>query len=486
MIKVIKRDNREVEFEENKIIKAIAKAAADVYGKIDYKQAEELSKAVIENIRKNYKTIHVEEIQDIVELELMKVDGKVAKSYILYRNERKKNRKNFPYQFIKPETISKYKHLPDPFPSELGKIVYYRTYSRPIEEENRREYWWETVARVVEYSSFLEKEAISRKRPVTPHDIARLQDEADELFDAIFNLKLFPSGRSLWVANTKSSKMYPLSNFNCSFVVIDSFKKFSEIFSVLMLGTGAGLSVEKQYIDKLPKVNTTIEVIHKDIKRVNKNERKEYSELKQIAKNVMEIVVGDSKFGWSTALDFYFQIITQKQYKDIEFILVNYDNVRPAGERLRTFGGYASGEQAIKQMFDKINKLITSKKENGQWYKIKPIDALDIATIIAENVISGGVRRSSEIVFCDPDDKEVIEAKNNLYVKNKNDEWVVNEDLIHRSLSNNTILYKEKPSPEQLKEHFQSMRFSAEPGFGNLQAMQKRRPDAQGGNPLTL
>lgn len=486
MIRVIKRDNREVEFEESKIIKAVAKAAADVYGKIDLEYAEKISRQVIELIAAEYEVIEVEEIQDLVELALMKVDGKVAKSYILYRNERKKHRKAYPYEFIKPETISKYKHLPDPFTTELGKIVYYRTYSRPVESENRRENWWETVARVVEYSSFLEKEALSRTRPVTSHDVARLQKEADELFDAIFNLKLFPSGRSLWVANTLSSKMYPLSNFNCSFVTIDAFKKFSEIFSVLMLGTGAGLSVEKQYINKLPKVNTKIEIIHKDIKRVVKSARKEYSELKQMAENVVEIVVGDSKFAWSTALDFYFQIITQKQYKDIEFIIVNYDNVRPAGERLKTFGGYASGEQAIKQMFEKINKLVVSKRDSGQWYKIKPIDALDIATIIAENVISGGVRRSSEIVFCDPDDKEVIEAKNNLYMKNENDEWVTNNDLIHRSLSNNTILYKKRPTRQQLSQQFQSMRFSGEPGFGNLEEMQRRRPDAQGGNPLTI
>jgi len=484
---VEKRDGRLVDFNANKIVKAITGAAKDLYGELQSDKWIERGKEIANTIEKVFEIedieLTVENIQDQIELELMKIDGKVAKSYILYRSERAKNRKSFPYQFVTPELISKYKHLPDPFPTELGKVVYYRTYARPVESENRRERWWETVARVVEYSSFLEKEAISRKRPVTNHDIARLQKEAEELFDAIFNLKLFPSGRSLWVANTPSSKTYPLSNFNCSFVTIDKFKKFSEIFSVLMLGTGAGLSVEKEYINQLPKINTEIEIIHRDIQRVAKEARKEYSELKQMADNVIEIVVGDSKFAWSNALDFYFQVITQKQYSDIEFILINYNNVRPAGERLKTFGGYASGEQAIKQMFEKINKLVVSKREVDKWYKIKPIDALDIATIIAENVISGGVRRSSEIVFCDPDDTEVIEAKNNLYMKNQKEEWVVNTDLIHRSLSNNTIMYKERPTMDQLKKQFESMRFSGEPGFGNLEEMKRRRPDVQGGNP---
>lgn len=481
-----KRNGSLVEFNSEKIEIAINKAAMDVYGIKNWDPAKNIADTISDKVAESTQVLTVEQIQDEVEFLLMHFDGKVAKSYILYRNERNKTRKDNSYIFVTPQLISKYKHLPDPFPSELGKIVYYRTYARPVEAENRRERWWETVARVVEYSSFLEKEAIAKKRPVTNHDIARLQKEAEELFDAIFHLKLFPSGRSLWVANTVSSKTYPLSNFNCSFVTINSFKKFSEIFSVLMLGTGVGLSVEKKYIQQLPKINTSIEIVHKDIKRVAKTERKEYSELIQKASNILEIVVGDSKFAWSTALDLYFQIISQKQYKDIEYIIINYDNVRPAGERLKTFGGYASGEQAIKQMFDKINNLVISKQDGEIWYKLKPIDALDIATIIAENVISGGVRRSSEIVFCDPDDTEVIEAKNNLYMKNEKDEWVTNQDLIHRSLSNNTILYKEKPTREQLAKQFQSMRYSGEPGFGNLAEMIRRRPDVQGGNPLAI
>ena len=92
MIRVIKRDNREVEFEESKIIKAVAKAAADVYGKVDLQYAEKISRQVIELIAAEYDVIEVEEIQDLVELALMKVDGKVAKSYILYRNDRTKLR----------------------------------------------------------------------------------------------------------------------------------------------------------------------------------------------------------------------------------------------------------------------------------------------------------------------------------------------------------------------------------------------------------
>lgn len=481
---VQKRDGSTIKFEKEKIRIAVEKAAKDALGQLNWNAAREIANSIANRVETSSNIWTVEDIQDEVETLLMSHDAKVAKAYILYRNERQKRRNQpHPFTFVSAKLLSKYKHLPEPFPTELGKIVNYRTYSRPVESENRREHWWETVARVVEYSSFLEQEAIARKRPVTEHDIARLKKEAEDIFDAIFHLKLFPSGRTLWTGNTSSSKAHPLSNFNCSFVTIDEFKKFSEIFSVLMLGTGVGLSVEKKYINLLPRINTQIEVIHRDVKRVEKQNRKEFTELKQMADNVLEIVVGDSKFAWSTALDLYFQIISQKQYSEIEFVLINYDNVRPAGERLKTFGGYASGEQAIKQMFEKINQLVISKQGLAHWYKIKPIDALDLATIIAENVISGGVRRSSEIVFCDPDEVEVITAKNNLFVKDVDGKWSSNSDLIHRSLSNNTIMYKEKPTKEQLATQFQSMRFSGEPGFGNMAEILRRRPDGQGSNP---
>lgn len=288
--------------------------------------------------------------------------------------------------------------------------------------------------------------------------------------------------RSLWVGGTEASKKFPLGNFNCSYVTIDELEKFSEILFVLMLGVGVGLSVESKYVNLLPKINTKIEIIHSDYIPVPKHERKEHTELKMIGKSAIEIEIGDSKNGWKEAVRTYFDIISSKQYEDIEFILINYNNIRPYGEPLKTFGGYASGHTAIKTMFNKIARLIESKRNNqNYWVKLKPIDCLDIATMIAENVISGGVRRSSEIIFCDPDDIEVLEAKNNLYVAENG--WKLNSELTHRTLSNNTIIYNTRPTKEKLKAHFESIKISAEPGFANFKEMQRRRPDVKGANP---
>ncbi len=488
MIKVEKRSKEIVNFDPSKIVVAITKAMSETELGIDERLAKKIASKV-NNEFNQLEIVNIEQLQDYIEVCLMQTRPEVARQYILYRNERAKLRgiKSYSkYKYLSDDFLSKYKHKQDPFPTELGKFVYYRTYSRPIPEENRRERWWETVARVVEFSSILEINAMKRQgSTINELVVSKIKTEAEEIYDMMYNLKLFPSGRSLWVGNTPSSYQYPLSNFNCSFVSIDSLKKFSEVFFVLMLGTGAGLSVERKYVSKLPKINSNIEIIHKDYTAVPRNLRNEHTELTMKTSSVLELTIGDSKFGWSRAMELYLDIISSKQYQDIEFILINYDNVRPAGEILKTFGGRASGHIAIKTMFEKIHNLFQRKKEVNQlqWQTIKPIDCLDISTIIAENVISGGVRRSALIVFCDNDEKEVLEAKANLYYKDDNNNWKSNDKLLHRMLSNNTVFYKEKPTKDEIHKHFEVMKVSGEPAMANFAEMQRRRKDVQGGNP---
>ncbi len=486
-MKVIKRNGKIVDFDRNRIINAINKAMNNI-NETNNKIAENIA-VKIESGNNDQLTVEDIERQVVKELYLANLDS-VADSYSEYKAQRKLLRNIIPdkYEgnFLSKDFISKYKHKPNPFSTELGKFVYYRTYSRPIPEESRREDWWETVFRVVEFNTKLQVDAMKRQGiEITDNTIIELKREAEEIYDLIYHLKLFPSGRSLWVAGSKASYMYALSNFNCSFVAIDALVKFSEIFFVLMLGTGVGLSVQRQYVSRLPKINSKIEVIHKAYEAVPKNQRKEYTELKLINKNAIELEIGDSKFGWSKAIDMYFDIISSKQYVDIEYIFINYNNVRPEGERLKTFGGYASGHNNIKQMFTKIDRILKEKKmTNGrQWQALKPIDCLDIATIIAENVVSGGVRRSAEIVFCDSDEQEVLNAKANLYYQDDNGNWISNNNILNRMLSNNTVIYEHKPTRVQLHNHFEKIKLSGEPAFANFEEMKRRREDVQGGNP---
>lgn len=474
-----------MEFDINKVANAIYNAHIEVDANASRDLATSIAdsvKSVCESETMNGKLLTVECVQDIIEEQLMESNKQVAKRYILYREEKARNRVNRrKYKYLSDTFLSKYKHSQEPFGFDIGKVTYYRTYSRPIPEENRREFWWETVARVVDFSGDLEFMALKRANgSVGIVEIENIRKTAEKMYDLMFNLKLFPSGRSLWVGGTPTSYDNPISNFNCSFVAIDSLKKFSEMLLVLMLGTGVGLSVERKYIDCLPKVNTNIDIIHKTYKHNPK--KKEHTELINMNDGIIKISVGDSRFGWSKALEMFFDVLTSKQYSDVDTLVIEYDFVRPYGTRIKTFGGHASGHEALQTMLEKISDLFKDKG-NEQWVKIGSIDALDIATSIAEGVVAGGTRRSALIVFCDPDDYKVLEAKKGLYTQDSDGNWSIDTKIAHRSLSNNTVFYEERPTKEQLDNQFELIRYSAEPSFGNMAEMKRRRPDAQGGNP---
>lgn len=492
-MKIVKRNGQEVDYDGSKIVQAVAKAMEEVKGGIDKKICYAIEEEVKNTLIAGNYPLTVEGIQDSVENTIMSIPyyQDVAKAYILYRDERNKKREsekekiNSKYQFLDYDFLKSYIRKDDPFPSELGSLVYYRTYSRPVPTEGRRERWWETVARVVEFSASLEVKARWQHSAMKPNDMEEIKNIAKEMYEAMYNLKLFPSGRSLWIGGSPSSYNYSISNFNCSFVTIDDVIKFSEIFFVLLLGTGVGLSVEKKYIKDIAPINTKIKLIHEDYTPVPKEERLEYTELTQFNSNTLKLTVGDSKFGWSESIRMFFDIITSKQFdKDINTIIINYDNIRPEGEPLKTFGGFASGHTNLKNMFQKIDKVIKNRysQTKSKWSNLKSIDVLDIATSIAENVVSGGVRRSSLIILCDPDDREIMEAKAGLYTE-VNGEWIADKELTHRMLSNNTVIREEKPSYKELDEQFKLIRHSAEPSFANMAEMKRRREDAQGGNP---
>lgn len=166
---------------------------------------------------------------------------------------------------------------------------------------------------------------------------------------------------------------------------------------------------------------------------------------------------------------------------------------------MKTFGGTASGHKPLQEMFEGIDKVFKNKLDTtlsaleihcpkkqcdipkhelqkcytcSPWRKIRPIHILDICNLIGNNVVVGGVRRTAEIFLCDSDDEEVITAKNNLQ-----------PHLYHRFMSNNSIIFTQKPSRKELNRIFTSIRINGEPGFFNLEAAQKRRPNVKGVNP---
>ncbi len=467
---VRKRSGTIVPFDKEFIVRAISLAAAAA-GEHGEEAAQQAADAVEARLRQNADGIvDIEHIQDTVEEVLFEQQRfKTAKAYILYRIEKEKTRDSEDWQegLLRKEFLSPYKHAPNPM-EQLGSFVYSRTYSRYLPKQGRREFWWETVRRAVEYNCSL--------APTS-------REEAERLYDNIYHLRQFLSGRTLWVGNTPVADAYPMANYNCAFEVIDSFHAYHDLFYLLMVGSGVGVRVLKDDAAQLPKIRTDVQILHKAYAPRPAAQRLEFTNL-DFTVNTVTISIGDSKEGWAQALEHYFDLLTNSEYNKIQTIIVEYDSIRPRGERLKVFGGTASGYESMMAMLDKIHKVVTAAgaRTGEARTQLAPLDLLDIANIIGENVVSGGVRRTSEIGLVDQDDEACIKAKSNLY-RQINGRWEIDKSIAHRQMSNNSIFYRRKPTREQLHWHLQQMRYSGEPGWVNEEAGKKRRPNFCGCNP---
>lgn len=467
---VKKRSGKVVPFDEEFISRAIFLASVAT-GEADQALVQKITKDVVKRLQATGKEIiDIEKIQDIVEDSLF--DNRcyqTVKAYILYRTEKEKERTNGSWKegLLSREFLSPYKHAPNPM-EQLGSFVYTRTYSRYLPRIGRREFWWETVRRAVEYNCSL--------APTS-------REEAEKLYDNIYHMRQFLSGRTLWVGNTPVAEAYPMANYNCAFEVIDDFHAYHDLFYLLMVGSGVGVRVLKSDAEKLPKIRTNVKILHKAYDPKPAEERLEFTDV-NFTRDTATLSVGDSKEGWAQALERYFDLLTNSEYIKIREIVVVYDSIRPRGEKLKNFGGTASGYESMMTMLAKIHRVITAAgaRAKDSRTQLAPIDLLDIANIIGENVVSGGVRRTSEIGLIDANDRECIEAKSRLY-RQVNGRWEIDKSIAHRQMSNNSIYYQKKPSREMLHWHLQQMRYSGEPGWINEEAGKKRRPNFNGCNP---
>ena len=381
MIRIQKRNGKIVEYAGGKIIMAITSVMLEKEIELNPEMISipmEIERKIKEKLKEDEKIWTVEEISNEIENELLKL-GKVenARDFMNYRVSRANERKSRPtYQLLSKEFLSNYKHQKSPM-TEMGNLVYYRTYSRYIQELQRREYWWETVARAVDYNCSLSYTT---------------KEEAEELYDNIFNLRQFLSGRTFWTGGTEVARKYPMSNYNCAFTTIDSLESFKDLFYLLMIGSGVGLRILKTDVEQLPRFRAGIDIIHKQYSPVPKVLRKDNTSLENTSNEFVKIYVGDSKEGWVQALDFLFMILTSTAYANVTTVAMYYDNVRPKGEPLKTFGGTASGHGSLENMFNKIISVINSRSIYAKkgLFKLQPIDCLDIANIIGENVVVGG------------------------------------------------------------------------------------------------
>lgn len=393
-------------------------------------------------------------------------------------------------RLLTEEFLSKYPDMPEHM-NQLGSFVFYRTYSRWMPSKGRRETWKEAITRAVEYNVNISVEQFNKNGYEVPIESTRV--EAEVLFDNIFNLRQFLSGRTHWVGGAESNvaEKFPLSNFNCSFIDVTKWEDLCDLFYLLLVGTGVGFRCTKENASQLAPIRTDYTLIHSEYKPVPKEERLEHTQLNDIGNGYAKIYVGDSKEGWVQALRWFLTIITEPSYAHIKHIKISYNSIRPKGERLVTFGGTASGYEPMQEMFEGIDKVFKGTLDttlapleekiirvNNEsiistgLYKVRPIHILDIGNLIGNNVVVGGVRRTAEIFLADSDDEEVITAKS-----------YITRELTHRYMSNNSIAFETKPTKEELHNIIESIKINGEPGFFNLEAAKKRRPNAKGVNP---
>ena len=289
-------------------------------------------------------------------------------------------------------------------PTPYQEYIHLSRYARYRYDENRRETWDETVDRYFDF--FVEHLQSECDFKLTPKVIGPIKE-------AVKDLKVMPSMRCLMTAGP-ALKKENVAGYNCSYIAVDSLRAFDELLYVLMNGTGVGFSVERQYVNELPRIND------------------EFFETDTV------IIVSDSKLGWAKAL------------RELIFLLAagqipkwNLSRIRPAGAPLKTFGGRASGPEPLEDLFHFSVEIF----RNAAGRKLTSLEAHDICCKIAEVVVVGGVRRSALISLSNLSDDRMRHAKAGRW-------WESNQQ---RALANNSACYTERPDMGIFMEEWKSL-----------------------------
>lgn len=313
-------------------------------------------------------------------------------------------------------------YLSDPY----RQFIHTSRYARWLDYEVRRETWGETVDR---YMVFLSEHLRDHADYTVPEDLY------SDLRTAIYNQDIMPSMRALMTAGPALARNN-VAGFNCSYLPIDSIRSFDEVLYILMNGTGVGYSVEKKYVDQLPPV---AENFHK---------------------TDSVVVVGDSKEGWAASFREVLALLWAGQIPSWDT-----SKVRPAGARLKTFGGRASGPGPLEDLFAFTVNLMT----NAAGRKLTTLEAHDLVCKIASVVVVGGVRRSALISLSDLSDNRMALAKSGQW-------WESNPQ---RALANNSVAYTVKPDMASFMSEWKTLydSKSGERGIFNRWAAKRLVPE---------
>ena len=305
----------------------------------------------------------------------------------------------------------------------LSETKFYEGYSRYKEEDNRYETWDEAVDRVIDMHS---KNYNKKSNELTPY--------LDEARTAYSEQRVLGAQRALQFGGEQLMK-HQMRMYNCTSSYADRPDFFGEVFYILLCGAGAGFSVQKHHVKKLPKLQAR-------------------------TKQAKGYIVEDSIEGWASALDVLMSsyFVGGGKHPDYEGRRVFFDlsNIRPKGAKIS--GGFkAPGPEGLRRSLDKIEYLLQGiVLDSKDPVEIKPIDVYDITMHAADAVLSGGVRRSATICLFSPDDEEMMKAKTG--------NWFIDNPQRGRS-NNSAVIVRDKTSPEQFGKIMESVKQFGEPGF---------------------
>jgi ribonucleoside-triphosphate reductase len=343
--------------------------------------------------------------------------------------------------------------------STRAQVITRRTYNRPTSDDGKQfETWQETVARVIDHQAWLWERALGRE--LNDVEYAELYDLEQLMLDR----KVLMSGRTLWLGGTQVAKTREASQFNCSFTHVETVYDVVDVLWLLLQGCGVGFKPVVGTLNGFSKPIKNIRTVRST--RTNKGGLEYNTETWDAETKTWTLQIGDSAEAWAKSIG---KLLAGKYPADT--LVLDFSQLRPAGERLKGYGWISSGDTAISTAYTAIANILNGRADS----LLTRMDILDIVNHLGTILSS---RRSAEIALFDYGQPEWEE-----FAVAKKDWWLHNNE--HRTQSNNSLVFKEKPLREDLEKIFNLMQEAggSEPGFINEVEALRRAPWFKGANP---
>ncbi|MEM1250870.1 MAG: ribonucleoside-triphosphate reductase, adenosylcobalamin-dependent [Cyanobacteria bacterium P01_H01_bin.21] len=332
-----------------------------------------------------------------------------------------------------------------PFPETAPAAypVFYRTYSRRL-DDGQRESWYDVCDRTLEGLTELGKLTADEKSLVQ-----RMQRE----------LKALPSGRWLWVGGTEWSKQQKNFSgaYNCTSTNVVDWRAFGLMMDLAMMGCGTGAVLEPKYIDQLPVIRNRLTVtMVSDVGTTPAEQRQEDTRV-TVNGNRVEIRVGDSRNGWVMSYQKILELSSQDSFPEDVEIVVNLSDVRPAGEKLKGFGGMANPVK-LPGLYNRCATILN--KAIGR--KLNSVECCLLIDEAAACVVAGNIRRSAGMRQFDSSDELAAAAKDNLWQQDSEGNWRIDPERDALRMANHTRVFHNKPSLEEMTSAVRKQFYSGE------------------------